>query len=1673
MTLQNKKINKKYSFDKTVNLKKYCIETEERLAFVNEQDENEKIYKKRDEYYDYVLVGVVIHSGSAEGGHYYSYIDVKEDAKKQNKGILNNGNSKENENLWGSNKGDFKAGSCWLEFNDSSVSFFDAENLKREAFGGNENENNANGQTANPAYQGAGVSYPTDVDTVINVEDSSISNYINNLSQQGQGTEGAAQAADTNTYAQNHTSAAANPGYGDKFGQPMSDAEIQKLTQTGQFDNVSPYDQVIQQSILSNQSHFGRSAYMLIYERRIKSPIRILESTEISTISHPNNLEDHKLVLEKNISSKSNNSTKDLENLKPGNRKSSKYSVGTGKNNEKEKKVLIVNETNINHYKQVYDPLSQANSLKNNGSISPLLSKIFYENKKEVISVVDYFEYYGADLTQSIRENKESNEITDTKEKTETANSVIIHKDIYQEILTDNAVSKTIVTENKTSNESKQGMKVLLDSLIKKLMNINKSSPDSLSKNPAYKKAFETVFSLIMEFESSDDKGNILESLTGLIVNDEDFSFMLLNYVTDSNSNSSENSCLVKAFSSNKLKSLTSQIISKHFYKEKRRIEVKEKENIVLNLGETYLLLGNKIKAFIESLVSFITQPEKAIQLSFAALKNFFSLLREVVDILGENNAEGNNSKDDKSDLFCFCNKLFREKEVISCMADLLTKSYLKSFTIKNKSLTEENLVSIRKIGMSVLMSVINAMYCSHSKKIEDKRGREFTELKSVFASLELLEGCKKELNGKGGDSSSDVGQIELHRLYTDKRLDKNNLSSTILSFNDVTCLLKPELRFILIRTIEEYFLDSSYSMNSKIKELNRVSELLCVLCYNNLNYSINLLKTIILVLNRGQYNQYSSTASLLPFKVNIYSTSKIDQTEYFSLLFYLTVKLIHLDDDYKVERMNGIFGIPLFNLSDNSMQSTINRSCIAYPANPSHRSGDKMFEFVNPLFSASIQEDKGISYFNRFKDFLGGTKSNKPKKPEVNVESLIERVLLSKSDVSCEILDYLFYPLITSDIVKKVIIDDKGQIVNENSGVNNNVSQNFRFFPNNTIPDFSDLIDKCKQKEVSNLEELSLILDERLISVALKFLFSVSPKARSVDIAVPKTTTSENPVEPSHKPSLFSDKFSNKNYFNNLISPIIGNSSQNSEYVYCYVKDTLFDYLGADKDNKGNLLNIWKNITGSNSNIDKNKMKIESYSSLIDWLSTLIKDTEYDGLRGLNYIPVKVMNEIYHYIPTDESSGTNNNVSKSNVRKKVVFHYVPEQAKQNIQDKDMPPSSSDLELLVVEYQSINKTQEEVINYYNLVREVEISGQSDLLIRDKKNKLVSCFDNYKTELNLQEYKRSLNDYEPESSLVDKLLKHFHQSKEIKEKKSNLENPIFAETNNFNNTEYNIGVSTGKLLLTNKSQKIRFFSVKINYCGLYGVPYIKSEDSLNQGYSSANYEFEIVPCEKKALYTFLLNDTHSKRDDIKYSDDSNYFIEVFLKEESSIEASTVMKAQEKDKDVKNEESKQIDDTKPDPISSNLKFGKPESNTLDKLLGETEEIKEEELDNLSVKACTGEPGEFKDLNSMIKTDIKYEEITNLDNHTAYVNLLDDTEAGMPESATAVATYPMGSTAPDAAFNPNMDAGFYDFTTGSGGGMEDQFDVDCVHCMTKNFFGSSTQVFLCKKCSMDVFL
>ena len=77
---------------------------------------------KNKEYYTYKLVGVVVHNGNAESGHYYSYINSNRNGNEYGENYLNT--EKDN----------------WVEFNDSNISQFAFSQLETECFGGSSDD---------------------------------------------------------------------------------------------------------------------------------------------------------------------------------------------------------------------------------------------------------------------------------------------------------------------------------------------------------------------------------------------------------------------------------------------------------------------------------------------------------------------------------------------------------------------------------------------------------------------------------------------------------------------------------------------------------------------------------------------------------------------------------------------------------------------------------------------------------------------------------------------------------------------------------------------------------------------------------------------------------------------------------------------------------------------------------------------------------------------------------------------------------------------------------------------------------------------------------------------------------------------------------------------------------------------------------------------------------------------------------------------------------------------------------------------------------------------------------------------------------------------------------------------------------------------------------------------
>lgn len=117
-TLSRYKLNSYCEFYHDIDMRSYCQETlakkellkkmaEENLTYelLSEDQKAVHDFVLPDSYYKYKLKGTVIHYGTADGGHYYSFIKERGTQK-------------------------------WSEFNDVNVRDYNPEDLPEDAFGG-------------------------------------------------------------------------------------------------------------------------------------------------------------------------------------------------------------------------------------------------------------------------------------------------------------------------------------------------------------------------------------------------------------------------------------------------------------------------------------------------------------------------------------------------------------------------------------------------------------------------------------------------------------------------------------------------------------------------------------------------------------------------------------------------------------------------------------------------------------------------------------------------------------------------------------------------------------------------------------------------------------------------------------------------------------------------------------------------------------------------------------------------------------------------------------------------------------------------------------------------------------------------------------------------------------------------------------------------------------------------------------------------------------------------------------------------------------------------------------------------------------------------------------------------------------------------------------------------
>lgn len=117
VTMMKEKVNTHFSFPLCLDMTQYMEKTlmgPDKLKVDDDEDERLQMLEMEDdeeEGYDYELTGVTVHTGTADGGHYYSFI-------RDRMHTTDNGQDK------------------WYLFNDAEVKPFDPSQIATECFGG-------------------------------------------------------------------------------------------------------------------------------------------------------------------------------------------------------------------------------------------------------------------------------------------------------------------------------------------------------------------------------------------------------------------------------------------------------------------------------------------------------------------------------------------------------------------------------------------------------------------------------------------------------------------------------------------------------------------------------------------------------------------------------------------------------------------------------------------------------------------------------------------------------------------------------------------------------------------------------------------------------------------------------------------------------------------------------------------------------------------------------------------------------------------------------------------------------------------------------------------------------------------------------------------------------------------------------------------------------------------------------------------------------------------------------------------------------------------------------------------------------------------------------------------------------------------------------------------------
>ena len=99
---------------------------EQKIEITGKEKEDKKSKAKKamkeKDYYIYKLVGVVVHNGNAEAGHYFSFINTQRNEWEESEDYLKTEKDR------------------WVEFNDSIVREFNFQKLESECFGGSQED---------------------------------------------------------------------------------------------------------------------------------------------------------------------------------------------------------------------------------------------------------------------------------------------------------------------------------------------------------------------------------------------------------------------------------------------------------------------------------------------------------------------------------------------------------------------------------------------------------------------------------------------------------------------------------------------------------------------------------------------------------------------------------------------------------------------------------------------------------------------------------------------------------------------------------------------------------------------------------------------------------------------------------------------------------------------------------------------------------------------------------------------------------------------------------------------------------------------------------------------------------------------------------------------------------------------------------------------------------------------------------------------------------------------------------------------------------------------------------------------------------------------------------------------------------------------------------------------